>query len=108
MTKDDYTSSILNVFLDQFKKAIIRAIVAKLPFLGISFLNPILVKLVSVAVEAGAKEAQIRAYFVEIDLRTNSQASRFSELAIKYEKERTPENEKLMLNAFYEFASFVR
>ena len=108
MTKDEYTNSILSVFLDQFKKAIIRAIVAKLPFLGLSFLNPILVKLVSVAVEAGAREAQIRAYFVEIDLRTNAQSNKFSELAIKYEKERSPENEKAMLDAFYEFASFVR
>lgn len=108
MKYDDYVSSIESVFLDQLKKSVIRVIVAKLPFLGLAALNPVLSMIVSKIVDKAAKEVELRVYFQFCDMRTNQQAREYSDLAIKYNQERTPENEKLMLDAFYKLASLSR
>lgn len=105
MNRDEYLKSIEAVFIDQLKKAAIRAIVTKLPFFALPIANPILCFIISKILDKAAKEAEIGIYFLYIDLRTNAQANKFSELALKYDQQRTLENETLMLNAFYKLST---
>lgn len=101
LKKEDYIKAIESVFLGILKKSIINFLVRKLPFLALPALNPVLGYIVGKLLEVGMKEAELRTYFLYTDFRTNLQANKFSELALEWDKQRTPESEKKMLDAFY-------
>lgn len=105
MTKEEYIKSIESVFIDMLKKAIIKAIFNKLPWLVSYGLSPVATLIIGKIIDLAAKEMNMRVYFLYSDFRTNQQANTFSELAIKYDQQRTPENEAKMLDAFYKLAS---
>ena len=105
MTKEEYIKSIESVFIDMLKKAVIKAILSKLPWIVSYGLSPVVTLIMGKIIDLAAKEMNMRVFFVYTDLRTNQQANDFSKAALEYDQQRTPENETKMLDAFYKLAS---
>jgi hypothetical protein len=103
--REQYTSAIESAILHLLKNAIITALVKRLPFLALPVINPLFGFIVAKVLQLGADQAKLRAFFIYTDLRTSAQASAFENDAIEFFKQRTPENEKIMLNSFYKLAT---
>lgn len=105
ISREEYIKAIESAFLGMLKKAAVKYIVSKLPFFALPALNPLLGFVVGIIVDKAAQQAELGIYFAYTDLRTSIQARSYSEAAITFNQNRTPENEKIMLDKFYALVS---
>ena len=110
MTKDEYVAAIIGAFVSAGKKLALEWLVARIPFFGWPVVNPIMGWIVGLVVEALANQAEMRTFFVYIDIRTNLQAKDFEkacEKLLKASPEEREKREQELMVAFRQFARFT-
>lgn len=111
-TRDEYVSIVQSAFITLGKNAAMKFLVSNFPFMGWNFLNPIVGYFVGLIVEALARETEMQAFFLYIDLRVKKQSESFEKAAAEnFEAQRgTDETRKKLAedNLKREFAAFVR
>jgi hypothetical protein len=106
--QSDYIDAIKAVIKKKLVSALLSKLLLTLPFLSMPFLNPLAVILCEKIVGFLMEQAELRIFFAYSDFRTNAQGEKFTEAALRYSYNRTKENEKIMLDAFTDFASLLR
>ena len=107
MNRKDYIDSIKSVFISMLTKAAIRVLVTRLPFLAWGPIAPVVAFVVEKIITKAAKEAEIGVYFAYVDMRVSSQGREFTEKALEYYKNKTPETEKAVIDSFTRFACYT-
>jgi len=109
-THDEYVKALMSTAKDMLTKSIMSALVTRLPFLGIRFLNPLLGFLVAKLAEIVIYETEMAIFLGFTDLRVNAQGKDFSAAAVenaRIQKNGTSEQkaaaETKLINSFREF-----
>ena len=100
-----YLEAVRSIVQKKVTKSLIAFLVSKLPFLGLSWINPIVSIVVSKLVTVVLDETEIRIFFKYADIRCNQQGAEFERLSLQYYNNRTEENEKAAINALRDFVS---
>jgi hypothetical protein len=97
-SRQDYLNTIKGLAYSSIKESLIKAIVAKLPFLGSSILNPILAYVVGKILTIIFEETEMRIFFAYTDFRIGRQGQEFSNAITLFKKGEI--NEQEFINSF--------
>lgn len=89
-TRDEYVEVIKNAFTTLAKQAAMRYLLSNLPFLAISWINPIASYFVGIVIEGIVVRGETAAFFLYIDMRVGQQAKDFE--AAAYENYHAQQN----------------
>lgn len=106
LDKEIYQWAVKKAIKKKIVSSLMALIVSKLPFLGLKFLNPIVGFLIEKIVEFIFEQTELAVAFMFIDMRTTLQGQNFTSAAIRYEKNKTPENEKLLNESLKALVNF--
>jgi hypothetical protein len=114
MNRQEYADLIKNAALSAGKKLVVNYIVQKIPFFGLTFVNPILGFFVGQVLEIAIMKTEIGAFFLFIDMRTSQQGRDFQSAALnnfQVQKTGTPEEKKnaemALIDSFRALAKFT-
>lgn len=98
MKHSEYVEIVKNLGKNSLKKALLKGVIKKLPFLALGPMNILTVKLIEWLASEAIEEAEMRIFFQYIDFRTDLQAKDFEAAMIKnhsIQKIGTDEEKKL-------------
>lgn len=108
MDRDQYVEFVKDSALDLGKRAVMKYLAARVPFLAGGFPGWVAGLIVGKILTVAIKETEMGIFFLYIDMRVDQQASEFDAAAIAYHNappEEKHKYEKAYLDAFYKFAS---
>lgn len=82
MKHSEYVKIVQSLAQDSLKKALMKAVLKKLPFLATGPMGIFLEKIVTKLAELAVEEAEMRIFFKYIDFRTDIQAKDFEQAMI--------------------------
>jgi hypothetical protein len=113
VTRDEYVEMIKSAALTAGKKAVMQKLVAKIPFLSVPLINPIIGYIAGLVLETAIRETEMGLFFLYVDLRLNAQAKDFEAAALKNMKAQMSGSddekkiaEKELIDSFRAFVKF--
>jgi hypothetical protein len=113
MNQQEYADLLKSAALSLGKKLVMEALISKLPFLGLAWVNPIVALIVGKILEIAIKQTELGLFFSYIDMRTSAQGRAFQDAAIHNREIRNAGTEQeiaaaeiALINSFRAFAKF--
>jgi hypothetical protein len=114
VNRDEYVELIKSTALDLGQRFVMQYLVAKIPFLALPIVNPLVGFVVGWVLKIALRETEFGLFFLYIDTRTNKQGIAFVEAAVKnritqesgtVEERANAESE--LINSFRSFVKFA-
>lgn len=82
-TRDDYVNAMKQAFVTMANKVVLGYLVAKFPFMELSYINPAIAWIVGQVVDVIVTDAETAAFFAYIDFRVGKQSESFEASAFE-------------------------